>query len=147
MKVCYLRPVKSGENKRTIKRALLEIRGVTRITDHGGHLKVNGRDGVKIPELKRLGLIQTADKTKHWDAFYWDVAMDAFRHGTTHRQKPSNIVSVVAHYLCNLFDVPEKQLFAMIAAKRDWIDATWTDRKAHGWELDVIAKASKALRK
>ncbi len=134
---CYLGVCGPGL-KQKIKRALLGVEGVYRITDHGGHIKINTTK--PLPPVRGLRTILVKDRTTHWDAEYWDFAMSVFRRATTKHQRPEKAFGVMVHYLCNLFGLPEVEVLNMLAAQRVFIDATWTDERAHGWELKELAK-------
>lgn len=130
-------------NKQDVKRALLNVPGVYRITDHGGHIKINTTK--RLPTIRNLRTVLVRDRTKHFDARYWDFAMEAFRHAEKrkHGRQP---LGIMIHYLCNLFGetTSEAAYLAMAAAQRAYIDATVSDEDAHGWELPYVQALRKA---
>lgn len=133
---CYL-----GVTRRPqwTKRRLLAVLGVYRITDHGPHLKINTTKA--LPRIAGLRTILVRDRTTHFDARYWDFALDAFRHATKKRHTSTQAIGIVIHYLYNLFGLPEAEHLDVLAANRHWINATMTDMEAHGWEIVALRKA------
>jgi hypothetical protein len=136
--LCYLGTCDRG-TQQAVKRALLRVPGVFRITDHGPHIKIN--TAKRLPAVRHLKAVQVPDKTTHWDVAYWDFAMAAFRRATTKRQAPHRVIGVMLHYLCNLFGVPESELLDMLAAERRYLERAVTDEEAHGWEMRALNKA------
>lgn len=139
MKSCYLGVCRGDKEK--IKRRLVAIPGVYRITDHGSHVKVNTTK--PLPAVRGFRAIRTRDRSTHWDVKYWDFCMDAFRYATKKRHD-RKALDVLLHYLVNLFGEGdrEEEFYAMLAANRRWINRAWTDERAHGWEITALRKAT-----
>lgn len=142
----YLIPLEPYEDEVPLKRRLARCPGVYRITSHGGHLKVNSL----LPLKLKREVVVVPDQTTHWDPKYWDFAMRAFRYAVRKGHDNNRALSVMIHYLCNLFVARrygEAEYLAAAGLARARLEATMTEEEAHGWELAALRRAKKRHRK
>jgi hypothetical protein len=134
---CYLAVAKRPQ---AAKVALLRLPYVTRVTDHGTHLKI--RSTKRLPAIGGVRGLKVRDRTTHQlDGTYWDFATAAFRHAVRHKHPSATALSVMVHYLYNLFGLPEAEHLAVLAAHRQYLNRVVTDEQDHGWELTALRKA------
>jgi hypothetical protein len=141
--LCYLALCEPPSAKQRLKATLAMLPQVYRVTDHGGHIKINATR--PLPAIKGLHAIKVKDQTTHFDAVYWDFAMAAFKHATT-KKHGAQALGVMAHYLINLFGVPEAEWHEYAAASRRYLNAAVSDEEAHGWEFPHIERLRKQMR-
>jgi hypothetical protein len=136
---CYI-GVCHSRSKARIKRELVCRPGVYRVTDHGGHIKINACS--PLQPVKGLRTVLVKDETTHFDVRYWDFATDAFRHATKKGHHPRRALGIMIHYLNNLFLVGMEEGDYLIThgLKRIQLERSVTDEQAHGWELPHVVK-------
>ena len=149
-----LRPSRWLNDDETIKEALARSPNVTRIIDHGTHLKVSVRRG-KPPVLPH-GSRRVRDRTTHeLDGVLWDFVLAAYKRCLRKEYDEEEAANVLIHYIWNLFLVGpladsydgEEEWLAGLALRRARNAAKMTDEKAHGWELAILTKLPKKRRK
>lgn len=139
--LCFIGICSPPRLKQSIKATLALAKGVYRVTDHGGHIKVNSAK--PLPKIAGFHCLKVRDQTTHFDARYWDFTMDAFRYAV--KKGHGSALGIMVHYLINVFGVPEVEFHEFAASSRRFLNASMTDEEAHGWEFPHIAKIRKQL--
>lgn len=134
---CYLGICK-GRSRQDIKRELVGVEGLLRITDHETHLKVISEE--ELPPIVGFATTCVEDKTGHWDVHYWDIAMEGFCYAVK-KGHDRKALDVLVHYLCNLFGEPEQEYYEYLAKKRRLIDANTAESDGQDWEREALKEA------
>jgi hypothetical protein len=143
---CFIAICVPPKSKQATKATLALTPGVFRVTDHGAHIKVNATRR-RLPAIAGMHALRVRDRTRHFDAAYWDFAMAAFRHATKKRHAKEQAMGVMFHYLANLFGIPEPEWCEREAAGRRYLNAAYTDEEAHGWEFPHVERLKRMVAK